>query len=65
MVNTTKQYLGLDKNLLYSPENSTLDSLQYSVMTCMGKESFKKKRMDICVCITDSLSYTSETNRIL
>ena len=47
MVNTTKKYLGLDKNLLYSPENST----QYSVMTCMGKESFKKKKEWIYVCV--------------
>ena len=46
MVNTAKKYLGLDKNLLYSPENST----QYSAMTCMGKESLKKKSGYMCVC---------------
>ena len=38
-----------NKNLLYSTGNST----QYSVMTYVGNES--KKRVDMCVCITDSL----------
>ena len=48
-----------NKNLLYSTGNST----QYSVMAYMGKES--KERVDTYVCITDSLSYTPETNTIL
>ena len=49
-----------NKNLLYSTENST----QYSVMVYMGKES-KKKRVDIGICITDSLCCTPETNTTL
>ena len=48
-----------NKDLLYSTGNST----QYSVMAYMGKES--KKRMDICICITDSLCCTPETNTAL
>ena len=36
---------------------------RYSVMTYMGKES--KKRVDICICITDSLCCTAETNATL
>ena len=36
-----------NKDLLYRKGNST----QYTVMTYMGKES--KKRVDICICITD------------
>ena len=44
-----------NKNLLYSTGNST----QYSVMTYMAKES--KKRVAICICITDSLCCTAET----
>ena len=47
------------KNILYSTGNST----QYSVMAYMGKELLKK--VDICICITDSLCCTPETNRIL
>ena len=49
-----------NKNLLYSTGNST----QYSVMAYMGKES-KKKRMDVCICITDSLCCTPETKTTL
>ena len=45
-----------NKNLLYSTGNST----QYSVMTYIGIEY--KKRVDICICITDSLRCTAETN---
>ena len=49
-----------NKNLLYSTANCT----QYFVMTYIGKES-KEKRMDICVCITNSLCYLPETNTTL
>ena len=48
-----------NKDLLYSTENST----QYSVMAYMGKES--KKRVHVCVCKTDSLCGTPETNTTL
>ena len=48
-----------NKNLLYSTGNST----QYSVMAYMGKES--KNRVDICICITDSLCCTPKTNTTL
>ena len=41
---------------LYSTGNSP-------VMTYMGKES--KKSVDICICITDSLCCTPETNTTL
>ena len=34
-------YKIINKDLLYSPENST----QYSVETCMGKESEKEKTL--------------------
>ena len=47
------------KNLLYSTGKST----QYSVMAYMGKES--KKRVDICICITNSLCCTPESNTAL
>ena len=40
-----------NKNLLYSTGNST----QYSVMAYMVKESKNERRVDICICITDSL----------
>ena len=49
----------MDKDLLYSTGNST----QYSVMTYMGKES--KNRVDICICMTDSLFCIPETNTTL
>ena len=45
----------MNKNLLYSTRNST----QYSVMTYMRKEK------DRCMCITDSLCCTTETNSIV
>ena len=48
-----------NKNLLYS----TGDSTQYSVMTYVRKES--KKRVNICMCITDSLCCTPETKKTL
>ena len=48
-----------NENLLYSTGSST----QYSVMAYMGRKS--PKRGDICVCIADSLCYTTETNRTL
>ena len=48
-----------NRDLLYSTGNST----QYSVMAYTGKES--KKRVDICICITDSLCCTPETNKTL
>ena len=34
-------------------------------MAYTGKESLKKKKVDICICIciTDSLCYTPETNK--
>ena len=44
-----------NRDLLQSTGNLT----QCSVMTYMGKES---KRVDICICITDSLCRTPETN---
>ena len=43
-----------NEGLLHSTGNST----QHSIMTYMGKES---KRGDTCVCITDSLFCTPET----
>ena len=48
-----------NKDLPYSTGNST----HYSVIAYMGKES--KKRVDICICITDSLCCTAETNNII
>ena len=48
-----------NKDLLYSTGNST----QYSIMAYIGKES--KKRVDICICITDSLCCICEINTIL
>ena len=48
-----------NKNLLYSTANST----QYSLMASIGKEP--KKRVDICICVTDSLYCTAETNTTL
>ena len=39
------------------------NSIQYSVMTYMGIEP--KKRVHICVYVTDSLCCTSETNTAL
>ena len=44
----------VNRDLLYSTKNST----QYSVMTCMGKES--EKEWITCVCIIESLGYTGE-----
>ena len=49
----------INKDLLYSTGNS----IQYSVITYMGKES--EKRMDTCIYITESLCYTPETNSIV
>ena len=49
----------INKNLLYS----TGYSIQYCVMDYMLKESFRKKRGDIC--ITDSLCNTPKTNLTL
>ena len=46
-----------NKDLLYS----TGKSIQYSVIAYMGKES-KKKDGYMCICVADSLCYTSETN---
>ena len=34
--------------------------MQYSVMAYMGKEG--RKKVDVCICITDSLCCTAETN---
>ena len=48
-----------NRDLLYRAGNST----QSSVMTYMGKES--EKRVDLCICVTDSLCCTAETNTIL
>ena len=48
-----------NKNLLYSTGNS----IQHSVMTYMGIEN--EKELDICICITDSLCCTAETNTTL
>ena len=47
-----------NKNLL----NSTGNSIQYSVMTYMGKES---KKEWVYVCITDLLCCTEKTNTTL
>ena len=57
----TLQYIKqiTNKDLLYSTGNST----QYSVMAYMGKDS--RKRVNICICITDSLCCTPETNTTL
>ena len=53
-----------NKDLLYSTGNST----QYSVMTCMGKES-KKEWIYVYIYIyiykTDSFCCTAETNTTL
>ena len=35
-----------------------IETIQYSIMTYVGKES---KRVDACICVTDSLCYTAET----
>ena len=43
------------KSLLYGTGNSA----QYCLMTYMGKES--KKRVHICVCVTDTLCCREET----
>ena len=43
---------------MYSTGNFT----QYSVITYIGKES--EKRTDICVCVNESLCFTSETNTL-
>ena len=43
-----------NKNLLYNPGNS----IQYSIITYMQKES---KRVNICICVTDSPCCTPET----
>ena len=44
-----------NEELLYGIGNSA----KYSVMTLMGKES--EKRIDTCVCITESLCCTPKT----
>ena len=49
------------KNLQYSTGNS----IECTVMACVGKEFSKKKRVDICKCITDSLCCTLETTTLL
>ena len=56
----TPQYMKYitNKDLLCTTRNST----QLSVTTYMGKEY--KKRVDICVCITDSLCYTVAANTL-
>ena len=48
----------INNNLQYGTRNST----QYSVMVYMGKQPIK--RLDECVCATDSLCYTTETNTV-
>ena len=48
----------INKDLLYSTGNPT----QYSVTTYMGKEPEKKNS---CICITESLCCTPETNTTL
>ena len=48
-----------NKDLLYSTGNS----IQYSVMAYMEKES--KKGVGMCICISDSLHCTPETNTTL
>jgi len=45
------------KDLLYSTENYT----QHLVITYNGKET-EKEYMYVCVCITESLCWTLETN---
>ena len=53
----TKQQQSED--LLYSTGNST----QHSATTHLGKES--KKRVDICMCVADSLGCTPKANTTL
>ena len=48
----TTTYKIINKDLLYSPENST----QYSVKTRMGKESEKEKKL-ICVYVYSQNSW--------
>ena len=48
----------VNRDLLYSTGNSA----QHSVITCMGNES--EKRMDMCLCITESLCHTAEINTL-
>ena len=48
-----------NRHLLYSTRNAT----QSSVVTCMGKKI--SKTVDICLCITDSLCCTAETDTTL
>ena len=48
-----------NKNVLYSTGNST----QRSVMTYTGKKD--SKRVDTCICITDSFCHTPENNTTL
>ena len=47
-----------NKDLQYNTENYT----QYFVISYKGKES---EKIDIYVCITETLCYTPETNTIL
>lgn len=41
-------------------KSKSLTSAQHSVMTYKGKKS--KTRVDVCICITDSLNCTAEIN---
>ena len=43
-------------------DNNTKNSTQYSVLTCKRKKILK--RMNICICKTESLCCTPETNKI-
>ena len=49
-----------NKDLLYSTRNY----IPYPVINHNGKE-YKKKRMYIYICITESLCYTAEVNTTL
>lgn len=49
----------LNENLLCSMGNS----IQYSVMDNMGKES--KKRLDMCKCVSGSICYRAEISATL
>lgn len=49
-----------NKNLPFSTRNST----EHPVMASMEK-NLKKKRVDVCICMTDPLRCTAEANRTL
>ena len=60
---------GMDIYTLLHIKQVTNKDLQGTIpdtlMTCMGIESKEEKRIDICICVTDSFYCTSETNTML